>query len=50
MSDTPVRVGPPVRQPGADGPAVLAEIGLGDAVETLERQWVLQTTGLPRGW
>ena len=50
MSDTPVRLGPPVRQPGADGPAVLAEIGLGDAVEQLERQWALQTTNLPRGW
>ena len=50
MSDTPVRLGPPARQPGADGPAVLAEIGLADAVEKLERQWVLQTTNLPRGW
>ena len=50
MSDTPVRLGPPARQPGADGPAVLAEVGLADAVERLERQWVLQTTNLPRGW
>ena len=50
MSGTPVRLGPPVHQPGADGPAVLAEIGLTDAVEALERQWVLQTTNLPRGW
>jgi crotonobetainyl-CoA:carnitine CoA-transferase CaiB-like acyl-CoA transferase len=50
MSDTPVRLGPPVRQPGADGPAVLAEIGLADEVEKLERQWALQTTNLPRGW
>jgi crotonobetainyl-CoA:carnitine CoA-transferase CaiB-like acyl-CoA transferase len=50
MSDTPVRLGPPVRQPGADGPAVLAEVGLGDAVESLERQWALQVTNLPQGW
>ena len=50
MSGTPVQPGPPVRQPGADGPEVLAEVGLGDAVEALERQWVLQTTNLPRGW
>ena len=50
MSATPVHPGPPVRQPGADGPAVLAEIGLADAVERLDRQWTLQTTNLPRGW
>ena len=37
MSETPVRLGPPVRQPGADGPAVLAEVGLADDVERLER-------------
>jgi crotonobetainyl-CoA:carnitine CoA-transferase CaiB-like acyl-CoA transferase len=50
LSDTPVRLGPAVRQPGADGPAVLAEVGLGDAVDSLERQWALQVTNLPRGW
>jgi crotonobetainyl-CoA:carnitine CoA-transferase CaiB-like acyl-CoA transferase len=50
MSATPVRLCPPVRQPGADGPAVLAEVGLAEAVERLERQWVLQTANLPPGW
>jgi crotonobetainyl-CoA:carnitine CoA-transferase CaiB-like acyl-CoA transferase len=50
MTGTPVRVGQPVRQPGADAASVLTEVGLEDAIETLERQWVLQATGLPRGW
>jgi crotonobetainyl-CoA:carnitine CoA-transferase CaiB-like acyl-CoA transferase len=50
MSGTPVRLGPPARQPGADGPAIMEELGLGDAVESLERRWALQTTNLPRGW
>jgi crotonobetainyl-CoA:carnitine CoA-transferase CaiB-like acyl-CoA transferase len=50
MTGTPARVGAPARQPGADGAAVLAEVGLADAVEGLERQWALQTTNLPSGW
>jgi len=51
LSGTPVRLGPPVRQPGADAASVLAEVGVAaDAIEALDRQWVLQTTNLPPGW
>jgi crotonobetainyl-CoA:carnitine CoA-transferase CaiB-like acyl-CoA transferase len=50
MTDTPVRLGPPVRQPGADAASVLREVGLEDAIPSLERQWALQTTNLPPGW
>ena len=50
MSETPVRLGPPVRQPGADGPAVLAEVGLADDGREAGAPWALQTTNLPRGW
>jgi crotonobetainyl-CoA:carnitine CoA-transferase CaiB-like acyl-CoA transferase len=35
LSGTPVRIGDPVRPPGADGPFVLGRIGLGDAVDRL---------------
>jgi crotonobetainyl-CoA:carnitine CoA-transferase CaiB-like acyl-CoA transferase len=50
MTETPVRLGQPVRQPGADAASVLAEVGLAEQIETLDRQWVLQATKLPRGW
>ena len=50
LSETPVRLGQPARQPGADGVDVLREVGLADAIPALEREWVLQTTNLPRGW
>lgn len=50
MSATPPRVGEPVRRPGADAARVLERIGLGDAVEELERRWAVQTAALPDGW
>ena len=50
LSDTPVRLGAPVKQPGADAESVLQEVGLAEAIPSLERQWVLQATNLPAGW
>jgi len=50
LSETPVRVGRPARQPGADAEDVLGEIGLAASIPALEQQWVLQTSNLPRGW
>jgi crotonobetainyl-CoA:carnitine CoA-transferase CaiB-like acyl-CoA transferase len=50
MSDTPPRIGDPVRQPGADAAAVLAAAGLDGAVTELKRRWAVQTAGLPAGW
>src|SRR5581483_6782595 len=50
LSGTPVRLGPPVRQPGADAAVILEEIGLAEAIEALDRQWVLQSSNLPPGW
>ncbi len=50
MSETPMRAGAPVRQPGADAESVLEEVGLADQIPALERQWVLQTKDLPPGW
>jgi crotonobetainyl-CoA:carnitine CoA-transferase CaiB-like acyl-CoA transferase len=50
LSETPVRVGAPVKPPGGDAESVLAEVGLADAIPALERQWVLQATSLPPGW
>jgi len=50
LSETPVRLGAPARQPGADAESVLAEVGLADAIPTLERQWVLHATNLPPAW
>lgn len=50
MSETPMRLGEPARQPGADAESVLCEIGLEETIPTLERQWVLQTTNLPSAW
>jgi crotonobetainyl-CoA:carnitine CoA-transferase CaiB-like acyl-CoA transferase len=50
MSATPLRIGEPVRQPGADAVRVLARIGLADSVDDLARRWAVQTAGLPPGW
>jgi crotonobetainyl-CoA:carnitine CoA-transferase CaiB-like acyl-CoA transferase len=50
LSETPVRLGAAVRQPGADAESVLGEVGLADAIPALERQWVLHATNLPPGW
>ena len=35
MSRTPLRVGQPVRPPGADAPEILARIGLSDSLDAL---------------
>jgi crotonobetainyl-CoA:carnitine CoA-transferase CaiB-like acyl-CoA transferase len=50
LSETPVRLGAPAKQPGGDAESVLQEIGMADAIPALERQWVLQATDLPAGW
>ncbi|MBV8084595.1 MAG: CoA transferase [Chloroflexi bacterium] len=50
LSGTPPALGAAVRQPGADAPLVLAQVGLGAQIEQLEREWVLQATALPAGW
>jgi crotonobetainyl-CoA:carnitine CoA-transferase CaiB-like acyl-CoA transferase len=38
------------RRPGADGPAVLTEFGLGDQIERLTQAWILQVDDLPTVW
>jgi crotonobetainyl-CoA:carnitine CoA-transferase CaiB-like acyl-CoA transferase len=43
----PGRVSP---QPGADGRAILASVGLADRADALERAWVVQLDNLPTGW
>ena len=50
LSRTPMRLGDRCRQPGSDGPGILAEIGLADKQEALERSWVLRTQDLPPAW
>jgi hypothetical protein len=50
LSDTPMRVGEPARQPGADAELVLKDLGMADALPTLGRAWTLQTENLPTGW
>jgi hypothetical protein len=37
-------------RPGSDGAAILADIGLADRADELERKWVLQLHDLPAGW
>src|SRR5690606_665763 len=49
LSRTPMRVGEP-RQPGGDAKAILAELGMADELEKLERAWVLQSQDLPKAW
>lgn len=50
LSDTPAQVGPPVRPPGADGVAILEQIGLADQADALEQRWAVQLHHLPTGW
>ncbi len=50
MSDTPMRIGPAAKKPGADTQSVLSEVGLADAIPKLEQRWVLQTQNLPSAW
>ncbi|GAA0440691.1 hypothetical protein Acor_12380 [Acrocarpospora corrugata] len=50
VEGNPPRLGEAVRRPGADGRDVLAEIGLGEAADTLARTWAIQLDALPPGW
>jgi crotonobetainyl-CoA:carnitine CoA-transferase CaiB-like acyl-CoA transferase len=50
MSVTPLSVGFPARQPGADALSILEEAGLADELPRLERVWAVQTANLPSGW
>ncbi len=49
LSSTPIRVGRPAPKPGSDGPAILAEIGLGDRVEALIDAGVIRVDGVKAG-
>jgi len=50
LSDTPARVGPPPRRPGADAKALLTAIGLVDRLGDLDRGWVVRASDLPAAW
>jgi crotonobetainyl-CoA:carnitine CoA-transferase CaiB-like acyl-CoA transferase len=49
LSRTPIRVGQPASKPGADGPPILTEIGLGDRVEALIEAGVVRVDGVAAG-
>jgi crotonobetainyl-CoA:carnitine CoA-transferase CaiB-like acyl-CoA transferase len=49
LSRTPIRIGQPASKPGADGPAILAEIGLGDRIEALIEAGVVRVDGVAAG-
>ncbi len=50
LSESPLRLGRPARQPGSDADSVLTEIGMAGDIEELRRGWALRTTDLPAGW
>jgi crotonobetainyl-CoA:carnitine CoA-transferase CaiB-like acyl-CoA transferase len=50
LSGTPMRLGDRCHRPGADGPAILAALGLADKLEGLEQAWVVRTRDLPPAW
>jgi crotonobetainyl-CoA:carnitine CoA-transferase CaiB-like acyl-CoA transferase len=50
LSATPLRLGHPPGRPGADAPAILAELGMADKLATLEEGLVLRTKNLPPAW
>lgn len=50
LSRTPMRVGDPPRRPGSDAAAILEELGMPEALDKLERAWVLQVNDLPSAW
>jgi len=50
LSDTPMRLGDRPRQPGADAAAILRGLGMEEALPSLEKAWVLQTSDLPPAW
>jgi hypothetical protein len=45
-----MRIGPPTRRPGSDAPEILEEIGMGDRLPALERNWIVQVNDLPHAW
>jgi crotonobetainyl-CoA:carnitine CoA-transferase CaiB-like acyl-CoA transferase len=50
LSGTPARVGEAPHRPGADAPAILSEIGLGERTSELERSWAVRVSDLPGAW
>jgi crotonobetainyl-CoA:carnitine CoA-transferase CaiB-like acyl-CoA transferase len=50
LSRTPMRLGDPPRQPGADAAVLLEQLGLGQELDKLEQAWVLQVHDLPPAW
>ena len=50
LSRTPMRLGEPPHQPGADAGSLLESVGLADQLAPLERAWVLQVHDLPSAW
>src|SRR5262245_20965404 len=50
LARTPMRLGDCCHRPGSDGPALLAELGLADRLEELEKSWVVRTRDLPPAW
>jgi crotonobetainyl-CoA:carnitine CoA-transferase CaiB-like acyl-CoA transferase len=50
LSRTPMRVGDPPVRPGSDAPQILERLGMADAVNSLEKAWVLQVHDLPPAW
>jgi crotonobetainyl-CoA:carnitine CoA-transferase CaiB-like acyl-CoA transferase len=49
LSMTPMRLGEP-RRPGGDAEAILASLGMADALQKLEQAWLLQVHDLPKTW
>jgi crotonobetainyl-CoA:carnitine CoA-transferase CaiB-like acyl-CoA transferase len=50
LSATPMRIGAPTRRPGSDAAEILEEIGMGDRLPALERNWIVQVNDLPNAW
>jgi crotonobetainyl-CoA:carnitine CoA-transferase CaiB-like acyl-CoA transferase len=49
LSRTPIDPGQPAPKPGADGPDILTEIGLGDRIEALIEAGVVRVNGVAAG-
>jgi crotonobetainyl-CoA:carnitine CoA-transferase CaiB-like acyl-CoA transferase len=49
LSRTPISPGQPAPKPGADGPDILTEIGLGDRIEALIEAGVVRVEGVAAG-
>jgi crotonobetainyl-CoA:carnitine CoA-transferase CaiB-like acyl-CoA transferase len=50
LSDTPARLGPAPTPPGTDVADLLAELGIAERLEPLERKWVIRAHDLPPAW